>query len=169
MTRIYPSALLFLIVILLCGCLQSQPQTSSPAATPFPGVTPEVTTPVVSPAATPDETLGGPVRFVPGGEYHVGDTIILSGTTILSPGNELLIEVSELAFSPTNKTEDTAFSGASAIVTVGKGSEDSRNTWSYTLDTTGFAPGDYQVLITGIQVTGFQKSAYFTLLPVRGS
>ena len=89
----------------------------------------------------------------------------MTGTTILSPGNELLIEVTEMEFSPTNKTDDTAFSGTSAIVTVEKGRVDSRNTWEYTLDTTGFSPGEYQVLITGIQVTGFQKSAYFTLLP----
>jgi hypothetical protein len=130
-----------------------------------PEVTPSVGTPAAYPAATPDESLGGPVRFVPGREYHVGDRILLTGTTILSPGNELLVEVTELEFSPTNKTDETAFSGASAIVTVKKGREDSKNTWEYILNTTGFRPGDYQVLITGIKVTGFRKSAYFTLLP----
>jgi hypothetical protein len=158
-------ALFLLSFIIVCGCIQDQVQQTNQWTTPFPEVTPLAGTPAASPAATPDESLGGPVRFVPGREYHVGDAILLTGTTILSPGNELLVEVVELEFSPTNKTDDTAFSGASAIVTVEKGRVDSRNTWEYTLDTTGFGPGEYQVLITGIQVTGFQKSANFTLLP----
>jgi hypothetical protein len=132
---------------------------------PSPELTPSAEAPRESPAPTPDESLGGPVRFVPGREYHVGDTILLTGTTILSPGNELLIEVTELEFSPTNKTENSGFSGASAIVTIEKGQGNSNNTWEYILNTAGFNPGDYQVLITGIQVTGFQKSAYFNLLP----
>jgi hypothetical protein len=117
-----------------------------------------------SPATTPRELLGGPIQFIPGGEYHVGDRILMTGTTILSPGNQLLIEVTAVAFGPTNKTEDNRFSGSSAIVTVEKGQVNSQNTWEYILDTAGFLPGDYQVLITGIQVTQFQKSAYFILL-----
>ena len=165
MKWLWLSALFLLALILICGCIQYQPSPTSQRTLPFPEGTISAGTPAASPAATPDESLGGPVRFAPGREYHVGDTILLTGTTILSPGNELLIEVTEMEFSPTNKTDDTAFSGTSAIVTVEKGRVDSRNTWEYTLDTTGFSPGEYQVLITGIQVTGFQKSAYFTLLP----
>ena len=165
MKRIGPLLLLFLAVTLVSGCIQDQSQPTTLLVTPFPEVTPSAAKQPISPAVTPDESLGGPVRFVPAGKYHAGDMILLTGTTILSPGNELLIEVTELEFSPTNKTEDNAFRGVSTIVTVGGGREDSKNTWEYTLDTTGFTPGDYQVLITGIQVTGFQKSAYFTLLP----
>lgn len=157
--------LFLLALILVCGCSQDQSQPTNQETLPTPDVTHSVGTPAASPEATPDESLGGPVRFVPGRDYHVGDTIFLTGTTILSPGNELLVEVTELEFSPTNKTEGAAFSGASAIVTVEKGQGDSQNTWEYALDTAGFAPGDYQILITGIQVTGFRKSAYFTLLP----
>jgi hypothetical protein len=164
MTWIGPLALLLLVAILFSGCVQEETRPGSPQTTPVPGATAQGTT-TASPEATPDESLGGPVRFVPGGQYDTGDKILLTGTTILSPGNELLIEVTELAFSPTTKEEGSAFSGAAAIVTVRKGPEGSENTWEYTLDTTGFAPGGYQVLISGIQVTGFQKSAYFTLLP----
>jgi hypothetical protein len=160
-----PLAVFVLALILVCGCSQDQSQPTGPETQPTPEVNPSAGIPAASPTITPDEPREGPVPFVPGREYHVGDTILLTGTTILSPGNELLVEVTELEFSPTNKTEDTPFSGASAIVTVKSGQEDSRNTWEYTLDTTGFSPGDYQVLITGIQVTGFQESAYFTLLP----
>ena len=158
-------ALFLLFLILICGCVQDQSHPATLQTTPIPEGTFSTGTPAASPATTPEETQEGRVRFVPGGEYHSGDKILLTGTTILSPGNELLIEVLELEFSPTNKTEDTPFSGVSAIVTVKKGQEDSKNTWEYSLDTAGFAPGEYQVLITGIQVTSFQESAYFTLLP----
>jgi hypothetical protein len=165
MKWIGPLTLFLLALILVCGCIQDQSQPIHQPTLPSPEATPSAETPAISSAPTPGGSLGGPIRFVPGRDYHVGDTILLTGTTILSPGNELLVEVTELGFSPTNKTEDTPFSGASAIVTVRKGQEDSKNTWEYTLDTAGFAPGDYQVLITGIQVTGFQENAYFTLLP----
>jgi hypothetical protein len=158
-------AVILLALILVCGCIQDQSQPASLRTTTSPELTPSAGAPGESPAPTPDESLGGPVQFVPGREYHVGDTILLSGTTILSPGNEILVEITELEFYPTNKTENIAFSGESAIVTVKKGRGDSNNTWEYTLITAGFNPGDYQVLITGIQVTGFQKSAYFNLLP----
>jgi hypothetical protein len=164
MKRIAVAVLVLLSFLLLGGCVTEQ-------APPPVSVTPETSLPPTSvpiettPAPTPSEELGGPVEFIPGGEYHVGDRIRLTGTTILSPGNQLLIEVSSLAFAPTNKTEETRFSGTSAIVRVEKGPADSQNTWNYVFDTTGFVPGDYQVLITGIQVPAFQKSAYFSLLP----
>jgi hypothetical protein len=166
MKRFAAIVLILLPLLLLGGCI-SQPATpplslpGSPETSPAPTTLPVETTPTEKPS----ESLGGPVQFIPGGEYHVGDRIRMTGTTILSPGNQLLIEVSSLAFSPTNKTTENQFSGASAIVTVEKGEADSQNRWSYVLDTAGFVPGDYQVLITGIDVPAFQKSAYFTLLP----
>jgi hypothetical protein len=167
MKRIAGTVLLLIIILLISGCIQEQaPQTTPPATevqeTPMPVTTAQVTP---SPGLTPNESLGGPIQFIPGGEYYVGDRILITGTTILSPGNQLLIEVSALSFTPTNKSEENTFSGASAIVTVQKGMVNSQNFWEYTFDTTGFNPGEYQVLITGIQVNQFQKSAYFSLLP----
>jgi hypothetical protein len=166
MKRIAGPVLLLVVILLIGGCVQEQAPPSPPGTTGVQAPSPSPTAAYVtqSPVMSPNESLGGPIQFVPGGEYHVGDRILMTGTTILSPGNQLLIEVTGLAFAPTNKTEDNQFSGASAIVTVERGRENSQNTWEYILDTTGFTPGDYQVLITGIQVTGFQKSAYFTLL-----
>jgi hypothetical protein len=161
------TVLLLIGFLLFGGCVQEQaPETPAPTSIIVRETSPVPTDMVMSPSPSvfTDETLGGPVQFIPGGAYHVGDRILMAGTTILSPGNQLLIEVSALVFTPTNKTEDNSFSGASAIVTVERGEMDSQNSWKYILDTTGFLPGDYQVLITGIQVTQFQKSAYFTLL-----
>lgn len=158
-----------LIIVLVClavlgwGCIGQQPEVPPPATT---APTPMETTPE-PPAVTPtiDESLGGPVEFEPRGEYHVGDRILLSGITNLAPGNDLLIEVRSVSFGPTPKTEDSRFSGVSATIVVEKGAVDSRNTWSYLLDTAGFIPDQYQVVISGITVPGFRKSATFTLLP----
>jgi len=158
---------LILVAILITGgCVQEKSSNLPPPS--IEAIVTSTITSVASPGpsltSAVNESLGGPIRFVPGRDYHAGDKILMSGTTILSPGNQLLIEVSSLAFTPTNKTQDNSFSGASALVTVEKGPVNSQNTWQYTLDTTGFLPGDYQVLITGVQVTQFRKSASFTLL-----
>lgn len=167
---LYPSpmktglAVIFLcLAVLAGGCIGQEPGTppSTTSAPTPPATTPEPTT--VPPAT--DESLGGPVEFEPYGEYHVGDRILLSGITNLAPGNELLIEVRSVSFGPTPKTEDSRFSGVSATIIVGQGAVDSRNTWHYLLDTTGFVPDQYQVEISGITVPAFRKTASFTLLP----
>jgi len=166
MKRIAAMVLILFACLILAGCVSEQaPPPGSPAATPETSLPPTSVPMEATPAPTPSEELGGPVQFIPGGEYHVGDRIRMTGTTILSPGNQLLIEVSSLAFAPTNKTDETRFSGTSAVVPVEKGPADSQNSWNYIFDTAGFVPGDYQVLITGIQVPAFRKSAYFTLFP----
>ncbi len=158
-----------LVIILVClailggGCIGRQPEIPPPATTVPTSV--ETTPQLPTPIPTIDESLGGPVEFEPRGEYHVGDRILLSGITNLAPGNELLIEVRSVSFGPTPKTEDSRFSGVSATIVVKKGTTDSRNTWSYLLDTTGFVPDQYQVVISGITVPAFRKSATFTLLP----
>jgi hypothetical protein len=158
-----------LAVILLClailagGCIGQEreaPPPATPALTPLPTTQEPPTVP-----PTVNESLGGPVEFEPRGEYRAGDRILLSGITNLAPGNELLIEVRSVSFGPTTKTEDSRFSGVSATVVVEQGAVDSRNTWSYLLDTTGFVPDQYQIEISGITVPAFRKSASFTLLP----
>ena len=151
------------LAVLGGGCIGQQPEVPPPATTaPEPiRTTPEPPTAI----PTIDESLGGPVEFEPGGEYHVGDRILISGITNLAPGNELLIEVRSVSFGPTPKTEESRFSGVSATIVVEKGAVDSQNTWSYLLDTTGFVPDQYQVVISGITVPAFRKSATFFLLP----
>ncbi|NYT21536.1 MAG: hypothetical protein GKC07_07030 [Methanomicrobiales archaeon] len=166
-----------LVMILVClavlggGCIGQQPEISHPATvtpTPLPTTVPTPTGTQPEPTTVPptiDESLGGPIEFEPRGEYVVGDRILLSGITNLAPGNELLIEVRSVSFGPTPKTEDSRIAGVSATVVVEKGAVDSRNTWSYLLDTTGFVPDRYQVEISGITVPAFRKSTSFTLNP----
>lgn len=152
-------------MILLPGCLQDVdsrgiPESTVPATpSPTPSVPPTVTHP---PPASPEP---GPVQFVPGGVYHEGDEILITGTTILSPKNPLLVNIMSVTFGPTNKTDPTYFSGATAVIKVQAGSPGGQNTWHYLLNTSGFVPGDYSVEISGLEVQGFQETATFTLVP----
>ncbi|MDD1707217.1 MAG: hypothetical protein LUO81_03375 [Methanoregulaceae archaeon] len=163
-----------IILLVLCaaiigtGCVQDKgghPTFETPTPSPEPSTI--STTPAVSasPSFQPYETLGGPVMFISGGTYHVGDRLLMTGTTILSPGNQQLIEVSSVSFGPTNKTMENGIYGISAVITVEKGDKDSQNKWEYLLDTADFAPDEYQVLISGITVPTFRESASFLLLP----
>ncbi len=175
-------AFIIFFAVLLSGCTWNHfpeskpgadsPVTSIPSAslTPFP----DVTTKITSPASTPDqsgslrtplqEAVEGNITFVPGGIYHVGDKVLISGTTILSPGNQVLIEVTSASFGPTNKSEESRFYGASAVVIVKKGNLDSVNSWSYLLDTGNLAPDTYLVSISGITVKAYALSSSFVLV-----
>ena len=113
----------------------------------------------------PGKPAEGPEEFKPGGTFSVGDEILIAGTTILSPGNRLLIEIRSVAFGPSNKTDTAYFSGSSAVIEVLKGSRGGQNTWRYVLNTSGFVPGDYSLEITGLDVQGFRESGTFTLIP----
>lgn len=150
-------------MILLPGCLHDTdsmevPESTVPA-TPSP-------TPSVPPTVThPPPAVSGPVQFLPGGVYREGDELLITGTTILSPKNHLLVNIMSVPFGPTNKTDPTSFSGATAVVEVQAGSPGGQNTWHYLLNTTGFVPGDYSVEISGLEVQGFQETATFTLVP----
>jgi hypothetical protein len=152
-------------MILLTGCVQEKGESSIPES-PYPTsapATPLVQTIVMLPPA--GELVSGPVQFIPGGVYRVGDEILITGTTILSPGNPLLIEIQSIAFGPSNKTDSAYFSGATAVIEVLKGSYDGQNTWRYVLNTSGFATGEYSLEITGLKVQEFRQSATFTLIP----
>jgi hypothetical protein len=153
---------------LAAGCTQypGGPATPSPT-TPVPTATvsPVESTPAATatPSATP--TMLGPIQYIPGGTYHVGDEILISGSTILSGGNQLLIEVTSVSFGPTPKENNTPFTGASAVVTVEEGVPPGNNSWSYILDTTGFVPDEYIVTITALTVQNVSETSTFTLLP----
>ena len=105
------------------------------------------------------------MQFVPGGVFREGDEILITGTTILSPGNPLLIEIASIAFGPSNKTDPAFFSGATAVIEVMNGPYEGQNTWRYLLNTSGFVPGEYSIEITGLKVQGFRETATFTLIP----
>ncbi len=99
------------------------------------------------------------------GNYTIGDTIILSGTTNLAPGNQLLIEVTSLAFGPTPKEGGGAFSGVSGTTVVQEGPGD-RNNWSFSFTTDAFVPDTYLVTISGVTVSSAVATTSFSLQPV---
>ncbi|MBP1928748.1 hypothetical protein J2741_001295 [Methanolinea mesophila] len=155
-------------MVLAAGCAYypGGPATPPPT-TPVPTATvsPVETTPAVTAIPSGTSPVPGPIRYVPGGTYHVGDEILISGSTILSGGNQLLIEVTSVSFGPAPKENNTAFSGASAVVTVEEGVPPGNNSWSYILDTAGFVPDEYVVTITALTVRNLSETSTFTLLP----
>jgi hypothetical protein len=156
------TAAVLVAIILLSGCAQDKDSTESPV--PATNLSPP---PIQMTLTIPSEgpSDDGPAQFIPGGVYPVGEEILIAGTTILSPGNPLLIEIQSVAFGPTNKSDPTYYSGATAVIGVEKGSPDGQNTWRYLLNTSGFVPGDYSLEITGLKVQGFRESRSFTLIP----
>lgn len=102
------------------------------------------------------------IAFLPPGQYPAGGIVVINGTTNLAPGDHLAVEVYSSTFGPTPKTGNGTFYGASGIVTVQPGQPGS-NVWSFPVNTSGFPPDMYVVIVTGIevQVTG---STTFTLV-----
>ena len=103
------------------------------------------------------------IAFGPLGQFAAGAKIVIDGTTNLAPGDHLVVEVYSSTFGPTPKTGNGTFYGASGIVTVQPG-QPGANFWSFPVNTSGFPPDTYVVIVTGIevQVTG---STTFTLVP----
>lgn len=93
--------------------------------------------------------------------YTQGEIIHISGTTNLAAGNELIITIVSLSFTPTAKEKPSGFSGTSGMATVRE--EEGRNIWSFTFDSTGFIPDEYLVTIESIE-TGQQTQTRFLLL-----
>ena len=152
-------------VVTPTGPVATAPVSPVPATTG--GGTPSLTIPgtnLPEPAQTAPFSRGD-LELSPAGPYHAGDRIRISANTILSPGNPILVEVLSAGFDPTDKMNDTRFFGTSAVVDVEKGVVDSNNRWSYELDTTGYAPGLYQVQVSALLVTGYRMSGSFVLLP----
>jgi hypothetical protein len=105
------------------------------------------------------------VTITPPSNHTVGDTINLSGTTNLAPGNQLLVEVISQAFGPTPKEGGGAFSGVSGTATVQDGPGD-LNTWSFSFATDSFVPDTYIVTVSGVTVSNVVATTSFPLLAV---
>lgn len=98
------------------------------------------------------------------GQVSVGSPFTITGTTNLAPGDTLLVSVTSSGFTPTTKEEAGGFSGTSGSVRVEPGA-DGANTWSFLVDTTAFVPGEYIVLVSGVQAE-VSDTATFNVVPV---
>jgi len=163
----YIIVLLVLLSVIMAGCLQAPPAGEHERAvllTPTPEPPVQGAKDSVGEGIALTETrVERPLPFIPGKAYREGDVILLEGTTILSPGNHILIEVSPVSFGPTKKSERRVSFGTSGVVSVGKGDADSRNTWAFIIDTKGWGPDVYLVQVEGIEVPGYTLSSRFSI------
>ncbi|MDK2889938.1 MAG: hypothetical protein PWR21_570 [Methanoculleus sp.] len=81
------------------------------------------------------------------GMVAAGETVTIGGTTNLAPGNRLLVEVTPVGFGPGNASVQGGTSGT-AVVQEGNATA---NTWSFEVDTTGFEPGVYSVIVEWVE------------------
>jgi len=78
------------------------------------------------------------------GTVAAGETVTISGTTNLAPGNRLLVEVTPVAFG----AGGAGGTSGTAVVQAGNGTA---NTWSFEANTTGFQPGEYIVTVDWVE------------------
>jgi len=78
------------------------------------------------------------------GTVAAGETVTISGTTNLAPGNRLLVEVTPVAFG----AGGAGGTSGTAVVQAGNGTA---NTWSFEANTTGFEPGEYIVTVAWVE------------------
>lgn len=114
--------------------------------------------------------VGGQITVVPPevtitdlATYHIGDTITLSGTTNLAPGNDLLVEVLSQSFGPTQEKTGGNFFGASGTTLVQSG-PGQKNTWSFSFGTATFGPDTYLVTVSGVSVPNAVATSSFSLV-----
>jgi hypothetical protein len=97
-------------------------------------------------------TIAPPNAFVhPVGDHAVGDRFTITGSTNLAVGDQLMVDITSSSFTPTQKTSDSGFSGASGMVTVVPGTG-GYNSWSFDVDASTFRPDEYSVTVSGITV-----------------
>jgi hypothetical protein len=112
--------------------------------------------------------IGPPTVFVnPVGVHVVGEQFIVSGSTNLAAGDNLMVEITSSSFKPTYKSQNAEFSGAAGTVKIEKGS-DVLNRWSFPVDASTFKPDEYIVKVSGttVDVTGSTLFNIVEALPI---
>jgi len=167
-----PALVVLLVTLLVAtGCMAPQTQGGegrgspggTPGITPVPTAPPQVQETVTVAAEVPVEAERSPRPLAPGAVYRAGDTLTISGETILSPGNHVLVQVTPVAFGPTKKGAGLPVSGVSGVVPVTRQEGAAFSRWSFGFDTTGWEPGEYMVRVQGIEVPDFSLDLRFSL------
>jgi hypothetical protein len=100
--------------------------------------------------ATASFSISPPDAIInPVGTHTVGEKFAVTGFTNLAVGDNLQVDLYSSSFKPTGKNQDSTFSGASGVVQVQPGSN-GLNSWSFSVDATGFKPDEYIVTVKGI-------------------
>jgi hypothetical protein len=168
-------ALILAILLMSAGCMAPQDRGGEERIST--GGAPEITLNTTVPGQAPETVTvaagGTPAGervtrlLSPGAVYRAGDTLAVSGETILSPGNHVLVQVSPIAFGPTKKGESPPVSGVSGVIPVTRQEGAAFSRWSFQFDTTGWEPGEYAVRVQGIEVPAFSLDLRFALAPER--
>lgn len=88
------------------------------------------------------------ITIDPIGNQDTGDLLILSGTTSLPAGTDLLVKIGPEPGAPENESERTNTGCQAKIV----GQADGPNRWSVPIDTSTLRPGPYRVQVTQMTV-----------------
>ena len=83
------------------------------------------------------------------GTQMVGSVFTITGTTNIAAGNPVIIDVRPMSADPSDKWAE--YTGTAANVTVLPGSTQG-NTWSVTIDTTGWTPEKYIINAEGVEI-----------------
>ncbi|MDV2481122.1 hypothetical protein F8E02_03670 [Methanoculleus sp. Wushi-C6] len=92
------------------------------------------------------------------GTVAAGETVVISGTTNLAPGNRLIVEVTPVAFGPGG----AGGTSGTAVVQAGNGTA---NTWSFEVNTAGFEPGEYLVTVDWVEGDATTSSRFTVTAP----
>ena len=85
-----------------------------------------------------------PILIHPIEDHSVGDQFVIDGTTTLSNGDEILVQIMPSSFVPGLKIPEGMQEGTTGIVHV-VGSDRKDNTWRFPVDTTHWLPHEYLV------------------------
>lgn len=112
--------------------------------------------PSTEPAVKTESMVINPV-----GDHTVGDQFVIDGTTTLSAGDEILVQIMPSSFVPGLKIPEGKQQGSTGTVQI-IGIEGGKNTWSFPVDTTRWLADEY--LVSAAEVNGnANASAVFTL------
>jgi len=82
--------------------------------------------------------------------HRIGDTLSIHGTTNIAVGDQILVTVTSLAFTPTTKSQSGGFSASSGSTAVYTSNGSSLNEFTISFDTTGYKPDEYSITAEGI-------------------
>ena len=105
------------------------------------------------------------IMIDPVGTQEIGRSFVLSGSTNLAAGDQLLVEVVPTSFVPSGKDQPVPSSGVSGTVTIAGGS--TQNVWSYPVSGSSLAADSYTVRVSGVAVTTSTSAVFevVTALP----